>query len=613
MSSRPSALPGPRAARGAAPLRAAVVAALASVAATLLAPPTARAQAGTRVDGDSGRMVAAPTPAAPAHPAVASARGAQRTFERTRRQGLRFYNGGATARCDVRIGRLCYWNNNGDVPPPAERAEVATERAELLALLDRAAAAAPADDWTAGQRVRYLAEAGRHADAEQAAAACAGTGWWCAALRGLAAHGGGRHAAAAAAFDSALARMPAAERCAWRDVSLWLDDRERDAYRALACAPAAVAADDPRGAWERRFWWLAQPLWLLDGNDLRSELAARRTLVRIESQGAIPYDLSWGDDMAEIELRYGVPTAWSVTTAGALDTRAPSVIGHEPTPSFDFVPRPAALAAPLSAPADAWALGEPLPRMRYAPRYARRGFGGLPHHQVARFRRGDSALVVGAWDVERDRDWGSGAVRVALALADTTGPRHLVRRDSMPRRGAVAVLAPAVPTLLGLEVFGPAQERAGRERRGLEPLSVRAPLSDLLLLREGAGAAPTLDAVLADALGSRRVRAGGRVGLYWESYLPASPTAPAAVSLVATRLSTGRLERMRGALRVGSAARPVAVSFQDQGRPDGQPGRSLGVSWPDVPAGDYRIELTVTPAGGVPTTTELVVQVERAP
>ena len=111
-----------------------------------LAPVTAVAQ-------DAATPVASTAAAARAdHPLVTEARAAQKAFERSRREGLRFYNGGAEARCEERIGRLCYWNNNGDVPPLDERANVVTEREELLALLARAAAADPQDDWAAAQR-----------------------------------------------------------------------------------------------------------------------------------------------------------------------------------------------------------------------------------------------------------------------------------------------------------------------------------------------------------------------------------------------------------------------------------------------------------------------------
>jgi hypothetical protein len=596
-------------------LLAAAIPCAVALASLALAPAAGAAQGATPappaapITATPVASAAAPSATArPDHPLVTEARAAQKAFERSRREGLRFYNGGAEARCEERIGRLCYWNNNGDVPPLDERANVVTEREELLALLGRAAAADPQDDWAAAQRVRYLDEAKRPEDARRAAAACAGTPWWCAALRGTAAHIANRHADATAAFDSALTLMPANERCAWRDLSLWLSAKDREAYKSLGCEGRTT---DARAGWERRFWWLAQPLWLLEGNDARNELAARRVITRAHAMGGIPYDMTYGDDMAESELRYGWPVAWSVQTAGALDPRAPSVIGHEPTPSFDFTPRAAALASPATAPDDAWKLDEALPRMRYAPRYAPRGFVPL-RHQLARFRRGDSSVVVGAWDVETDRDWGSGTVRVGLGVADSGGPRVVARAADQPRRGALRAALPAAPALVSLEVLGEKQGRAARARYSVEPLPAGAALSDVLLLKKGAGNAPTLESVLPDALGANRIRAGSTIGIYWESYRPASPGAPAEVSLNATRLNTTRLERVRSAMRVGSAVRPVSVRFQDTGRPDGLPGRALTVSWPEVPPGEYRVELIVTPVGGTPATTVLNVRVDGA-
>jgi hypothetical protein len=78
---------------------------------------------------------------------AAQARSQQDQFERNHRSGLRFYNGGADAKCDVDFGgNLCYWNNNGDVPPPDERNDAKLERLELLQILSRAQADNPSDD-----------------------------------------------------------------------------------------------------------------------------------------------------------------------------------------------------------------------------------------------------------------------------------------------------------------------------------------------------------------------------------------------------------------------------------------------------------------------------------
>ncbi|MEQ1690257.1 MAG: hypothetical protein ABMA00_03140, partial [Gemmatimonas sp.] len=87
---------------------------------------------------------------------AAKSRAQQDQFERNHRSGLRFYNGGADAKCDVDFGgNLCYWNNNDDVPPPEERNDAKIERLELLQVLKEAQQADASDDWVSGMRVRY--------------------------------------------------------------------------------------------------------------------------------------------------------------------------------------------------------------------------------------------------------------------------------------------------------------------------------------------------------------------------------------------------------------------------------------------------------------------------
>ena len=152
--------------------------------------------------------------------AGAHARTQQDQFERNHRSGLRFYNGGADARCEVDLGgNLCYWNNNGDVPPPDERNDAKLERFELLQVLKEAQQADPKDDWVSGMRVRYALEAGELDTAAMAAKACDGTAWWCAALEGLAAHSANRHDVAARAF----ARSVVAPRVRAMDAAAALD------------------------------------------------------------------------------------------------------------------------------------------------------------------------------------------------------------------------------------------------------------------------------------------------------------------------------------------------------------------------------------------------------
>ena len=488
------------------------------------------------------------------------ARSAQRGFELTRRIRLPFeaaptrdtpaasYYGNG---CPVRIGRICWWDNNDEGVPPPEPASIVAARTRLLGELDRAAMADPANEWVAGQRVRYALEAQRTDDALAAATACRGTPVWCLGLRGVVLHVANRTAGAAATFDSADALRTATERCAWYDLSPWLEGGAARAYRRLPCG------SPERARWESRFWQLAQPLWLLPTNDLRTEWNARRVMARIHGEGANSFGMSWGDDLAECELRYGWPTRWSAHEVSGASMPYSfavgsdrSVIGHESSPSYDFVPRGDALAATrIRVPDvadDAWTLrpspADPTP-MRYAPSYAGGGIGA-PTHQLARFRHGDTAVVVAAYDATRDSLWSEGSTPPRLTaglivLDDSGGVAAADRRDSVARTGALVTRVPGAGAagvtaqseahlLLGFEILQRdtvhtadgrrVLGRALRVRAPLRPLDGAAQLSDLLVLRRSPGPTPTLEAALDSAAGSLTVRRGAPGGLYWEQY-----------------------------------------------------------------------------------------------
>src|SRR5881628_303284 len=120
-----------------------------------------------------------------------SAREAQAEFESVRRHNLPTQFGAGGTDCDERIGRFCFWYDDGAASPgspPPEPERIGRARDRLVARLDTAAAAVPGDDWIAGQRVRYLLQSGRSADALAAAQACRAAPWWCEALAGLAQH-----------------------------------------------------------------------------------------------------------------------------------------------------------------------------------------------------------------------------------------------------------------------------------------------------------------------------------------------------------------------------------------------------------------------------------------
>ncbi len=568
------------------------------------APLVAQGTTPPPVRADSGASASAPTtPPRRITAEGSAARAAQDAFERNRRAGLRFYNGGGNASCEVQIGTLCYWNNNGDVPPPAERTDLIIDRDRLLETLAQAARTDPGDDWVAGMRVRYALEQQKVSVAIAAARECGGTAWWCDALRGLALHSGDQHVDASAAFDRALAAMPDSMRCAWTDLQPWLPTSMHEAYGAKGCS--ARATDNAR------ILRLAQPLWMLPANDLRNELFSRHIISIVHGQGRIPYDMPFDGSIPAMQVRYGWPTAWSMQTAGALDPRLPSIIGHEPTPSYDFMPSPEAIANPLAATAADWEVDRKDARMRYSTRYAT-GFAALPH-QVARFKRGDSTVVAGAWRLMREQRMGAAPYRVGLFVADDSlelvGSRVI---DSATAAGAVIANLGAAPRVLSLEVLGMRSRRVARVRTGVSPLEPSVRVSDMLLLAGGdAGPAPTLESVAPRAWGSNDIEPGRAFGLYWETYLPVTPQNPLQVTVRATRTSSSFSQRITNALRLSRAMTPVAISFRDAGRPDGQPGRAVQFSWPEVPPGEYRLTVLLEGGGITDSTSALFTVRER--
>jgi hypothetical protein len=329
-----------------------------------------------------------------------------------------------------------------------------------------------------------------------------------------------------------------------------------------------------------------------------------------------PYATSWGKDVEEVGLRYGWPVAWTREPPKPADIGTGNIVGHEPRPAHDFVPTRRAMDDPVHAVADDWSLESRLAHSRYAPTYADSFF--VLGHQLARFRRGDSAVFVAAYDVEGDDAWARGPLRAGFAL--TTSPEStlaLMVRDDAPARGALMLRAPATTgALAGVELYSAQARRAARARYGVAPLKPGAALSDILLVRAD-GYADAAIADLADvvprALGRATVEEGGSVGLFWETYLaPPRPDTTAdddsedadsvttqslAVSLTIVPIDISFARRLAIALRLSQRPSPVTLKWDDSGRKAGAAGHVLVLHTDGIPAGKYRLELSVSGAG----------------
>lgn len=529
---------------------------------------------------------------------IRDARSAQIRFERHRRANLPRGPGGSMGRsCDALVGRFCYWYDSTEANAEPESRRIVEARRELLATLDSAARLTPEDPWIAGQRVRYHLEAGGPDDALNASDECRADGWWCAALTGLVHHVAQDYPAADSAFTVALRKMPAEQRCEWLDLSVITDGSSRRAFRDAPCDTRERMADSTFAA--------AQPLWMTRGRDLRSEFLARQTMARIHDRSANAYGTVFGDDNRELMLRYGWAewfTRHDLPLSAFPDF---AVTGHSRAPSYQFFPTGG--VTPTRSAESFRRLSESRARTRYAPRHIER-LTHLPH-QLARFPRGDSMLVVAAFapaDTVLARDsW-----RAALAVR---------RRDSVfviasTRGRSVAGWVANEAMIVSVEALGDSSKHAARARYTVDPVACSSwCLSDLLVVHaDSVDRAATPQEAVRAALTDLRVQRGTAVGVYFELAPAAAQgerrSAAATFTLTVTPVHVGLLRRAAARLRL--APRPDAVRMRWQAVIGGA--RELvTINVPASAGGRYLLQLTVAPRGAAAITASRELEIAR--
>ncbi len=523
-------------------------------------------------------------------------RRAQRDFELFRRLHLPFQSTGRSpSQCDERVGRFCYWYDERAAAAPPEPAEITAKRAVLIALLDSLARVAPEERWLVAQRVRYLTEADRRADALNAATECKVGGWYCDIMTGFALHMLGRYKAADSVYEVGIAKMLVRDRCVWRDLGYLIDDDTRQAYRRLPCA------SKERIAYEDHVWFLAKVLYSMEGNDSRTEWYARMTFVEMMRDAAGVYQFGFDDDERELLLRFGWPRAWS---RGRGDPRTGefNTVGHEPSPAYRFIPPGYVLNNPTISDSTDWAVQLPPVVGRYSPPYAKTLKPLV--HQKAMFRRGDSALVVMAYDARNMPELDSTAITAALVVSPATGT-HAFRtvRTKAPRTDVITAKAPWAPLIMSAEVWSPDRAAVRRARYGMAPpfaVGTRVTVSDLLFYEPYGDFPTTVEEVAPHALTTEKVRAGEKLGVYWEAYGTEPAGEPMKVSLTVVREveESGFLRRQAKTLRVVREATPVSITVQDMSaRGSTTSPRALQLDISTLSKGAYVVQLEIEVAG----------------
>lgn len=427
---------------------------------------------------------------------------AQAAFERTRRAQLPLsaWLRAGGSRCEERIGRFCYWYGAEDPPPPPEPPATRRAREELLDTLAAMSRQLPGDGWITGQRVRYLLEAGRHDEALAVADACQAGPAACHGLRGLAQHVAGDAPAADAAFTAMLAALPQDERCGWADLSLLLEPPEGRRFRRLSCAEQVAEAE--------RLLALSDPLLARDGNAFRGEFYARQVMVTLFEGTVTPHGMRWAADQREMMLRYGWPVGWSRTWSSDI-LREGSVVGHDPSPAWVFLP--------VDSREPRWLLEVERARSRARPP-AITHLQALESVQLARFPRQGQVLLAARFTVPEDTVLNVPDLGAVLAGGGGTAGVQRLEVASPPVDGHLILTLTDWPKIGGLE-FSARGDSAWARYREAWPEERTSPtvVSDLLLFDPSRDVAQDLETALAQALPGSRVRRGSSVGVYWEA------------------------------------------------------------------------------------------------
>jgi hypothetical protein len=164
------------------------------------------------------------------------------------------------------------------------------------------------------------------------------------------------------------------------------------------------------------------------------------------------------------------------------------------------------------------------------------------------------------------------------------------------------ILLSAPPRLAGVEVVDTAAQILARSRTlfAAPRDSTALALSDLLLYRAAGAPASTLDSALARAIPGDTAARSHPLGVFWEAYGLLGAGASVDVVVTVERVDRGWLRGVRQRLGLAPPDTPLRMRWSDTRPPtSGMAPRAISLDLANLPAGRYRLTLSLIPSDGV--------------
>lgn len=290
------------------------------------------------------------------------------------------------------------------------------------------------------------------------------------------------------------------------------------------------------------------------------------------------------------------------------------IAGFRREPSFNFFPDGHVFASPDQLTVEDWEFWNVLNRPTYAPLWAD-SFLPITDHQVALFRRGDSAFVVAAFDAN------DGAppretrrVGTFVAVIDRGGVlTPFGTTIEQAGLGVVSTLvAPWRPFVVSLEGLNPASRTAVRARFAPKlPLAGgRLSLSDLLFYTPRDSSPASLTEVVPRVLHATRAPSNRQIGVFWETYGVRPNGESLGYALLVTPADEGLLHRALVKVHLAEPERSVSVQWREvPSTADGIASRGVTVDLSLLRPGRYSVRLMLTSGTDLPIVTERSIEI----